>query len=40
VHAHALTLERLLAEQPDLPVAEIIHDLRKAAEFVLLAATR
>jgi hypothetical protein len=40
LHAHPLTLERLLAEQEDLPVAEIIRDLRKAAEFILTATTR
>jgi hypothetical protein len=40
LHTHALTLERLLAEHPDLPLAEIIQDLRRAAEFILIATTR
>jgi hypothetical protein len=40
LHAHALALERLLAEQSDLPLQEIIRDLRKAAEFILTATTR
>jgi hypothetical protein len=34
------SLERLLAEHPDLPLAEIIRDLRSAAEFILIATTR
>ena len=33
LHDHALTLERL-------PVAEIIRDLRMAAEYILTATTR
>jgi hypothetical protein len=40
LHDHALTLEKILAEQEDLPVAEIIRDLRAAAEFILIATTR
>jgi hypothetical protein len=40
LHAHALTLERLLAEHPDLPLEEIIRDLRAAAEFILRTTTR
>jgi hypothetical protein len=37
---HALALERLLAEHPDLPLQDIICDLRTAAEFILIASTR
>ena len=40
LHTHALVLEQLLVEHPDLPLAEIIRDLRKAAEFILIATTR
>jgi hypothetical protein len=40
LHDHGLTLEQILAEHPDLPFAEIIQDLRAAAEFVLIATTR
>jgi hypothetical protein len=40
LHDHALALEKILAKHPDLPVAEIIRDLREAAEFILIATTR
>jgi hypothetical protein len=40
LHAHALTLEKILSRQKDLPLAEIIRDLRAAAEFILVATTR
>ena len=40
LHDHAVTLERLLVEHPDLPLADVIRDLRAAAEFVLIATTR
>jgi hypothetical protein len=40
LHDHTLTLERLLTEQPDLPLQNVIDDLRAAAEFVLVASTR
>ena len=39
LHDHAVALERLLAEQEDLPLVEIIRDLRAAAEFILVAST-
>jgi hypothetical protein len=40
LHDHALMLEQLLAKQEDLPLQDIIRDLRAAAEFVLAATTR
>ena len=39
LHDHAVTLERLLVEHPDLPLADVIRDLRAAAEFILVAST-
>jgi hypothetical protein len=38
LHVHVLTLERILAGDPGLPLADIIRDLRAAAEFILTAA--
>jgi hypothetical protein len=40
LHTHTITLERLLAENPSLPLKEIIADLRAAAEFIMVASTR
>ena len=35
LHTHVLTLERLLAEDPTLPLAEIIKDIKATAGFIL-----
>ena len=37
LHTHVLTLERLLAEDSTLPLAEIIKDIKAAAGLILEA---